>query len=153
MWPSGPKNKIIIHLWVIRKFITVINNKSVTKTNVLIYRFSTRHIKHVTLRRQLGNSLGLVFWPRDHILFSRLWTGPSGFVSRVSWLTASSLLIIINFSCSPCRGLLLFYSSCLLHLTLFDFSRDEKWREMLVAVVGFIVSWSFFSRLYRNTNT
>ena len=153
MWPSGPKNKIIIHLWVIRKFITVINNKSVTKTNILIYRFSTRYIKHVTLRRQLGNSLGLVFWPRDHILFSRLWTVPSGLVPRVSCLIASSLSIIIHFSCGPCQGLLFFYSSCLLHLALFDFVLDEKWREMLAAVVGFIVSWSFFSRLYRNINT
>ena len=33
-----------------------INNKSVSKTNILIYRFSTRYIKHVTLRRQLRKS-------------------------------------------------------------------------------------------------
>ena len=132
---------------------TVINNKSVTKTNTLIYRFSTRYVKHVTLRRQLRNSLGLVFRPQDHILFSRLWTVPSGFVPRVSCHIASSLSIIISFFCGPCRGLLFFYSSCLLHLPLFDFVCDEKWWEMLVAVVGFIVSWLFFSRLYRNTNT
>ena len=43
------------------------NNKSVTKTNILIYRFSTRYVKHVTLRPQLRNSLGLVFQPQDHI--------------------------------------------------------------------------------------
>ena len=48
---------------------TVINNKSITKTNILIYSFSSRYIKHVTLKDQLGNSLGLVFWPQDHILF------------------------------------------------------------------------------------
>ena len=133
--------------------LAAINNKSVTKINILIYRFSTRYVKHVTLRHQLGNSLGSVFWPQDHILFSRLWTVPSGLVPRVSCLIASSLSIIIkNFFCSPCRGLLLFYSFCLLHLPLFDFAHDEKWWETLVAVVGF-VSWSFFSRLYRNTNT
>ena len=34
------------------------SNKSVTKTDILIYRFSTRYVKHVTLRRQLRNSLG-----------------------------------------------------------------------------------------------
>ena len=45
-----------------------------------------------------------------------------------------------------------FYFSCLLHLPFFDFAHDEKWWEMLVAVVGLIVSWSFFSRLYRNTH-
>ena len=89
-----------------------INNKSVTKTNILIYRFSTRYVKHVTLRRQLRNSLGLIFWSQDHILFSRLWTVPSGLVPRVSCLIASSLLIIINFFCSPCWGLLYFYFSC-----------------------------------------
>ena len=55
-----------------------INNKSVTKTNILIYRFSTRYSKHVTLRCHLRNSLGSIFWPQDHILFSRLWTVPSG---------------------------------------------------------------------------
>ena len=91
-----------------------INNKSVSKANILIYRFSTRYIKHVTLRCQLRNSLGSVFRPQDHILFARLWTVPSGLVPRVSCLIASSLLIIINFFCGPCRGLLFFYSSCLL---------------------------------------
>ena len=91
-----------------------INNKSVSKTNILIYRFSTRYIKHMTLRRQLRNSLGSVFRPQDHILFARLWTVPSGLVPRVSCLIASCLLIIINFFCGPCRGLLFFYSSCLL---------------------------------------
>ena len=89
-----------------------INNKSVTKTNILICRFSTRYIKLVTLRCQLRNSLGSVFWLQDHILFSRLWAGPSGLVPRVSCLIASSLSIIINFFCGPCRGLLFFYSSC-----------------------------------------
>ena len=68
----------------------------------------------MTLRCQLRNSLGSVFWPQDHILFSRLWTVPSGLVPRVSCLIASSLSIIINFFCSPCWGLLFFYSSCLL---------------------------------------
>ena len=48
----------------------------------------------MTLRRQLRNSLGLVFQPQDHILFSRLWTVPSGLVPRVSCLVASSLSII-----------------------------------------------------------
>ena len=41
-------------------------------------------------------------------------SSPSGLVSRVSCLIASSLSIIINFFCSPCQGLLFFYSSCLL---------------------------------------
>ena len=124
-----------------------INNKSVTKTNILIYRFSTRYVKLVTLRHQLRNSLGSVFQLQDQILFSRLWTVPSGLVPRVSCLIASSLSIIINFFCGTCQGLLLFYSFCLLHLPLFDFVRDEKWWEMLVVVVGFVASWSFFSRL------
>ena len=51
---------------------------------------------------------------QDHILFSRLWTVPSGLVPRVSCLIASSLSI--NFFCGPCWCLLLFYSSCLLHV-------------------------------------
>ena len=68
-----------------------INNKSVTKTNILICRFSTRYVKLVTLRRQLRNSLGSVFRPQDHILFSRLWTVPSGLVPRVLCLIACSL--------------------------------------------------------------
>ena len=80
-----------------------------------IYRFSTRYIKHVTLRCQLRNSLGSVFWPQDHILFSRLWTVPSGLVPRVSCHIASSLSIIINFFCGHCPGLLFFYSYCVLH--------------------------------------
>ena len=46
-------------------------------TNILIYRVSTRYVKHVTLRSQLRNSLGSVFWPQDHILFLRLWTNCS----------------------------------------------------------------------------
>ena len=96
----------------------VINNKSVTNTNFLIYRFSTRYIKPVTLRCWLRNSLGSVFQPQDHILFSRLWTVPSGLVPRVSCLTASSLSIIINFFFDPCRGLLFFNSSCLLHVMI-----------------------------------
>ena len=83
----------------------MINNKSVTKTNILIYRFSTRYVKHVSLRRQLRNSLGSVFQPQDHILFSRLWTVPSGLVPRISCLITSSLPIIINLFCSPCWGL------------------------------------------------
>ena len=70
----------------------------------------------MTLRRQLRNSLGSVFRPQDHILFSRLWTVPSSLVPRVSYLIASSLSIIINFFCGPCRGLLFFYSSCLLQV-------------------------------------
>ena len=90
------------------------SNKSVTKTDILIYRFSTRYVKHVTLRSQFRNSLGSVFWPLDHILFSSLWTVPSGFVLKVSCLIASSLSITIHFFCGPCQGLLFFYSSCLL---------------------------------------
>jgi len=43
---------------------------------------------------QLRNSLGSVFRPQDHILFSELWTVPSDLVPRVSCLIASSLLII-----------------------------------------------------------
>jgi len=54
----------------------------------------------VTLRCHLRNSLGLVFWPQDNILFSRLWTIPSGLVPRVSCLITPSLSIIINFFCS-----------------------------------------------------
>ena len=99
------------------------NNKSVTKTNILIYRFSTRYVKHVSLRCQLRNSLGLVFWTQDHILFSRLWTLPSGLVPRVSCLIASSLSIIINFFCGPYRGMLFFYSSCLLYSGSSAFSK------------------------------
>ena len=72
----------------------------------------------MTLRCQLRNSLGSVFWPQDYILFSRLWTVPSGLVLRVSCLIASSLSIIINFFCSPCWGLLFFYYACFLHMTL-----------------------------------
>ena len=68
------------------------------------------------LRCQLRNSLGSVFQPQDHILFSRLWTVPSGLVPRISCLIASSLSIIINLFCGPCRGLLFFYSSSLLHV-------------------------------------
>ena len=83
-------------------------------TNILIYRFSSRYVKHVTLRCQLRNSLGSIFQPQYHILFSRLWTVPSGLVLRVSCLIASSLSIIINFFRSPCWGLLFFYSFCLL---------------------------------------
>ena len=70
----------------------------------------------MTLRRQLRNSLGSVFWPQNHILFSRLWTVPSGLFPRVSCLIAFSLSIIINLFCGPCRGLLFFYSSCLLQV-------------------------------------
>ena len=77
-------------------------------------------MKHVTLRRHLKNSLGLVWWPQYHILFSRLWTAPSGLVPRLSGLIASSLSIIINFFCSPCQGLLFFYSSYLLQNTIED---------------------------------
>ena len=55
-------------------------------TNILIYRFSTRYIKHVTLRHQLRNSLGSVFWPQNHILFSRLWTNCS------LWTCSNSLM-------------------------------------------------------------
>ena len=58
---------------------------------------------------------GVGFLPQDHILFSRLWTVPSGLVPRVSCLIASSLSIITNFFCNPCWGLLFFFSSCLLH--------------------------------------
>ena len=104
----------------------------------------------MTLRGQLGNSLGLVSRPQDHILFSRLWTVPSGLIPRVPCLKASSLSIIINSFCGPHRGLLFFYSSCLLHLPLFDFPHDEKWWEMLVAVVGLVVSWLFFSSLQKH---
>ena len=50
--------------WPLSNQETVINNKSVTMTNTLIYRFSCRYIKHVTLRCQLGNTLELVFDPR-----------------------------------------------------------------------------------------
>ena len=71
----------------------------------------------MTLRCQLRNSLGSVFCPQDHILFSRLWTVPSGLVPRVSCLVASSLSIIINFFCGLCRGLF-FYSSCLLQVAM-----------------------------------
>ena len=70
----------------------------------------------MTLRCQLRKSLGSVFWPQDHILFSRLWTVPSGLFPRVSYLIASSLSIIINLFCGPCWGLLFFYSSCLLQV-------------------------------------
>ena len=55
-------------------------------TNILSYRFSTRYIKHVTLRHQLRNSLGSVFWPQNHILFSRLWTNCS------LWTCSNSLM-------------------------------------------------------------
>ena len=68
----------------------------------------------MTLRRQLRNSLESVSRPHNRILFSRLWTVPSGLVSRVSCFIASSLSIIINLFCSPCQGLLFFYSSCFL---------------------------------------
>ena len=107
-----------------------INNKSVTKTNILIYRFSTRYIKHVTLRCQLGNSLGSVFQSQDHILFSRLWTVPSGLVRSVSCLIASSLSIIINLFCGPCGGLFLFYSSCLLQDTIMLLFSRTKFSEI-----------------------
>ena len=50
--------------------------------------------------------------PGSYLVF-RLWTVPSGLVPRVSCLIASSLSIITNFFCSPCWGLLFFYSSCL----------------------------------------
>ena len=89
-------------------------------TNSLIYRFSTRYINRVTLKCQLRNSLGSVFQPQDHILFSRLWAVPSGLVPRVSCLIASSLSIIINFFCGPCWGLLFFYSFCLLKDSITD---------------------------------
>ena len=69
----------------------------------------------MTLRCQLRNSLGSVFWPQDRILFSRLWTVPSGLVPRVSCLIATSLSIIMSLFCGPCQGLIFFYSSCLLH--------------------------------------
>ena len=105
---------------------TVINNKSVTKTNIHIYRFSSRYIKLVTLRCQLGNSLGSVFWPHDHILFSSIWTVPSGLAPRVVCFIASSLSIIINFFCSPCQGLLLFYSSCLLQQNILG---EKSWEN------------------------
>ena len=72
----------------------------------------------MTLRHQLRNSLGSVFRPQDHILFSRLWTVPSGLVPRVLCLIASCLSIIINLFCGPCQGLLFFYSSCLLHFNI-----------------------------------
>ena len=69
----------------------------------------------MTLRHQLRNCLGSVFRPQDHILFSRLWTLPSGLVPRVSCLIASSLSVIINCFWGPCQCLLFLYSSCLLH--------------------------------------
>ena len=79
----------------------------------------------MTLRCQLGKSLVSVFWPQDHIWFSRLWTAPSGLVPKVSCFIASSLSIIINLFCSPCWGLLFFYSSCLLHIAKENFSKLE----------------------------
>ena len=48
----------------------------------------------------VGEHCGVGFRPQDHILFSRLWTVPSGLVPRVSCLTAFSLSIIINFFCT-----------------------------------------------------
>ena len=51
---------------------TLLSDRTELKTNILIYRFSTRHVKDVTLRQQLGNSLGSIFQPQDHIMFSRL---------------------------------------------------------------------------------
>ena len=146
MWPSGPKNKMIINHWVIIYcFIGNSNhNKSVIKTNILIYRFSTRYVKHVTLRCQLRNSLGSVFCPQDHILFSRLWTVPSGLVPRVSCLVASSLSIIINFFCGLCRGLF-FYSSCLLQVAMSS-SRGSSnpGMELYVSYVFCIGRWILY---------
>ena len=77
----------------------------------------------MSLRRQLGNSLVSIFWPQDHIWVSRLWTVPSEFVPIVSCLIASSLSIIINFFCGPYRGMLFFYSSCLLYSGSSAFSK------------------------------
>ena len=79
----------------------------------------------MTLRCQLRNSLGSVFRPQDHILFSSLWTVPSGLVPRVSCLVASSLSIIINFFSGSCQGLLFFYSFCLLHSSLICWNVQE----------------------------
>ena len=87
----------------------VINNKSVTKTNILIYRFSTRYVRY-----QLRNSLGRFSNPRIISCFQDYELFPLD-LFRVSCLIVSSLSIIINFFCGPCRGLLFFYSSCCLH--------------------------------------
>ena len=56
----------------------MINNKSVTKTNILIYRFSTRYVKHVTLRRPL-RTVGVGFptpgsYPVFKTINCSLWT-------------------------------------------------------------------------------
>ena len=58
--------------------------------------------------------------PVPGILQARTLECPSGLVPRVSCLIASSLSIIINFFCSPCQGLLFFYSSYLLQNTIED---------------------------------
>ena len=56
-------------------------------------------------------------------------TVPSGLVPIVSCLIESSLSIIINLFCGPCRGLLFFYSSCLLQDGITD-SMDMSLGEL-----------------------
>ena len=66
----------------------------------------------MTLRHQLRYSLGFSD-PRIISCFQDYELFPLD-LFQVSCLIAPSLLIMINFFCSPCRGLLFFYSSCLL---------------------------------------
>ena len=67
----------------------------------------------MTLRCQLRQS-GVGSDPRIISCFQDYELFPLDLFPRVSCLTASSLSTIINFFCGPCRGLLFFYSSCLL---------------------------------------